>query len=331
MNYRTFFIITLSFFALASCSLLGERSPNAEYSLYTSVPGANVYRSDGKIIGQTPLVLGWTDVEDVIDGRFVSFIVEKSGYFTRVVFFDATDSVNLKIDLAVDKEYLAKRKELVMMEIETVREKNDNLLAQKVLMSEAIASYKKNEEMYLKNMEVLTGRLKESDLQLAQMKDESFNRSIASAKVNVDVATKSVQPEVLAEIVPVTPNKKEVEVDTPRPQDKKVVKESSKSTVTKVVYYPTPQTNALIRELLTVQFLIINNDYKSARDLILRMEQKNPKVAALYTLLAYIETKEGRIPKAQGYLKKSLMIDGKDDMAKRLLEVISSAPSVKRG
>ncbi len=315
---------------LSSCSLIGERSITAEYSLFTSVPGANIYRADGEVVGQTPLMLKWADIKDVADGRFVSFIVEKPGYFTRVVFFDVTDSVNLKIDLEVDRKYKEKRQKMAKKEIIHLQEKNEYLREQTKYLSHSIESFKKQESRFIKNMEILQARLRSSEIQLSDAKKHDgrlpssiFN--VANSKIEppkekhtalASKHTSSYQKEVEYLLLEKKLNQCSLEKS-------KQVSSQKRCPASKVKYFPPPRTNIIIRELLMAQFLIINNDFQKAKELILLLEEKNPNVAALYTLLAYIESTTGNIKKAKRYLRKSLSIDSKDKMAKRMVKMIS--------
>jgi hypothetical protein len=309
----TFLLVTLLFLG-PSCSMFGERSPTAEYSLHTSTPGANVYRSDGKVIGQTPLVLGWKDIEDVIDGRFVSFLVEKPGYYTRVVFFDATDSVNIKIDLDIDKQYREKRKEVSEVENEHLKDKNKFLLEQKELFVQSISDYKSQLQSYQTNMNALQKKLKYSEFKVREAKKDGTKlKSVVPLNLKpTPVIMKSHKEKVVMSCP-------KVEVISQRVESSKIcpkVKTLSK-------FYPKSKTNQIIRELLAAQFLIMNNEFPKARNMILELEKVHPHVGVVYTLLAYIEVKSGNSKKAKRYLRKSLQLDRRDKMAKRMMNMLS--------
>jgi tetratricopeptide (TPR) repeat protein len=325
MKYHLFFIL-FSVFSFEGCSLLSGRSPTSEYSIFTSIPGASVYRADGKSLGQTPLVLGWEDVSDTIDGRFVSFLIEKPGYFTRIIFFDATDSINLKIDLEVDKEFTRRKRKLITLEINNLKEVNGHLLEQKKYLTEAIDNYKQQDIVYQENMNILNTRLESVEAELLSARNEVVNKSKVCKNVN-KVVTSTPKATVLpVQSVSVLRSNLENEIRLKLLRDKSFIKKrinQKRCPAAKVKYFPAPKTNLIIRNLLTAQFLIMNSDFSKAKKVMLKLEEKNPKVAAIYTLLAYIETVSGHVKKAKRYLKKSLAIDKKDKMARRMLEMIS--------
>ncbi len=300
---------------MCSCSLVGERVPNAEYSIFTSVSGANVYRADGKVVGQTPLMLKWEDVADVVDGKFVSFLVEKPGYFTRVVFFDATDSVNLKIDLDVDREYKNKRHELALQQLKDLQEQNAILVEQKNYLKESVDQFKKDQNKYIENMEKMSLELKGREEKLHLMQVDQASRVPASVGPVSDVTYNDQRSQTRDADLQILEYKlKEC-----------TAQKNNKSNSVKITakYFPPPKTNAIIRELLTAQFLIISKKFDQAKKIILDLETKNPEVSSLYTLLAYVEMQNGSIDRAKKYVKKSLAIDGKDSMAMRMREMIS--------
>lgn len=286
------FILTF-FFIFTSCSSLVNRKKTAEYTIFTSLDGAKVYRSDGKDLGETPLVMKWEDVEEVIDGNFVSLIVDKPGYFTRVIFFDASQSVNLKIDLEIDRDYKDKRKNEIQTELSFTRERNQELISINKTYQNDIAQYKKQQEVILNNMSLLA----------AKSEEKTFDPS-------------SLLKELTSKIGSSTPNAVNASINKP-------AKARKTKTVYKKILYPQMKTNSVIRQLLSAQFLIINSNLAKARELVLKIEEKHPRVGALYTLLAYIDSVEGNRARAKKYLKKSLAIDRNDVMAKRMLKIIS--------
>jgi tetratricopeptide (TPR) repeat protein len=323
--YRIMLLVFL-IFTFISCSLIGERTSSAEYTIFTSVEGAKVFRADGKDVGETPLVLNWKDIEDVVDGRFVSFLIEKPGYFTRVVFFDASNSINLKIDLDIDKDYKEKRKSELRTEVKFLIDKNKYLLDQKKYFIETIDNYKKQQVNYDENMELLRSRLSVSSFQKTELKATVpiiAVPNLSSIKYTNLVAVRQIEGHKSElNLLSTQLNQCRVSKSIINKKVKKNIK-PNRCPAARVKYYPAPRTNKIIRELLKAQFLIINNEFKEARLLILNLEEDNPKVAALYTLLAYIENNDGNLVKARRYLKRSLSIDKNDKMAKRMMKMIS--------
>jgi tetratricopeptide (TPR) repeat protein len=295
--------ILLTILTFSSCSLLGEKEIGAEYSIHSSIAGANVYRPDGKIIGQTPLDLAWEDVKDFADGRFVSFIIEKPGYYTRVVFFDASESVNLKIDLNVDKDFKKNRVKIAELKLEHEKVKNSHLKEQNSLLKISLADLKKQLNQYNQNMLRLQARLESANIKIQELHEVTKVGGVNTKVLNLPMKTNFS--------VTRTPACKEVKQR--KCPKVKVLKK----------FYPSKETNEIVRELLTAQMLIINKDYAKAKNYILGIEERYPRVAAVYTLLAYIEINQGNKKKAKFYIDKSLRLDRNDQMAKRMLTLLA--------
>jgi hypothetical protein len=102
-----------------------------KYSIVSSVKGANVYTAKGKLLGQTPLRIEFKDIQDGIDGEFVTLIVEKESYHTRVIFFEAERSVELKIDLRRD-DFFQDNKYQILKSRNSLLTKENSFLKMKV-------------------------------------------------------------------------------------------------------------------------------------------------------------------------------------------------------
>lgn len=317
---------------LSSCSLLGEKELSTEYSIFTSVEGANVSLTDGKSLGQTPIVLGFEQVKDHVDGRFVSFFIEKPGYFTRVIFIDVTKSVNVKIDLGVDKEYALKREKEVITRNKYLEEKHKLFKDQKNFLVDSIENYKKQLSLIQENNRLLEKKLHSAEykVSLYQARDnEELKRLKQKNKVVIkdnekdnigSLITKNLASQFNLEIKKVNQelNLCKKTLSLKQPNGAKVNR--CPSAVKK--YYSSGKNNRIIRELLTAQFLLLNDQDDAAKEVIIKAEKGYPGVSAFYTLLAYIESSQGNTQKAKKYLKKSLSLDRNDQMARRMLQAI---------
>lgn len=319
---------------VSSCSLIGEKELNTEYTIVTSVEGANVSFADGKPAGQTPLILGFEQVKDYVDGRFVSFFIEKPGYFTRVVFIDITRSVNVKVDLDVDKKYSLKREKEIVLRNRYLEDKQKFYEHQKKFLMDAIGNYKKQLELVQENNVLLEKKLKSSDykLSLYRARDDQKlkelkqkNMAIKSDENINGLLGKNLASQFNLEITKA--NKElafcqgQLRLNQKAHHVKVVAPMRCPSSVKR--YYSGPKSNKIIRELLTAQFLLLNNQVQQAKNVILKAEKGFPGVSAFYTLLAYIESSQGNNVKAKSYLKKSLHLDRNDQMAKRMLQAIN--------
>ena len=119
------------FMNLLSCSLYKSMVALPKYSIVSSVKGANVYTAKGKLLGQTPLRIEFKDIQDGVDGEFVTLIVEKESYHTRVIFFEAERSVELKIDLKRD-EFFQDNKYQILKSRNSLLTKENSFLKMKV-------------------------------------------------------------------------------------------------------------------------------------------------------------------------------------------------------
>lgn len=130
---NSIYINLLILFSLTGCSLYKKVVTLPKYSIVTSVKGANVYSSKGKLLGQTPLKFGYKEIQDGIDGEFATLILEKDGYLSRVVFFEAERSVELKIDLKRDEFFQDNKYKLLEGRNELLS--NENLFLKEKLKS----------------------------------------------------------------------------------------------------------------------------------------------------------------------------------------------------
>lgn len=120
-----------------------------KYSLTTSVNGVNVYSAKGDLVGQTPLILKKEDISKALEGDFVTLILEKEGYLSRVVFFEASKSVELKIDLKRDKFFQDNKYMLLQSRNKVLSDENDFLKREN-------DHYKENHKETPKKVKIIT-------------------------------------------------------------------------------------------------------------------------------------------------------------------------------
>lgn len=294
----------------SGCSLFSF-GYKAEYKVETSMVGADVYLSNGVLMGQTPLDLTWESLSEVIDGRFVTIIIKKDGYFTRVVLFDTSDSVNIKIDLKVDKNF----KELMVKEshnrelmlkakIEANESKN------RVISNENQITRIRNEKIQIKNeklqksLDAYHEKYQQllADLEKSESINSNLNVSLKSTKF--DLKSALVRPAIKTQL---------------NCTEKKTAKVKARRCPASIVkYYPNKRMNGVITDLLGIQFLIINGKLNEAKKKILKVEEKHPQVAALYTLLAYVEMQSNKFTEARKHIRRSLVLNKHDKMANRM-------------
>ena len=142
-------ILLLSLISLSGCSLYKDMVSLPKYRLSTSVKGANVYNSKGRLLGQTPMILAYKDIKDSLDGEFVTLILEKESYLSRVVFFESERSVELKIDLKRDEFFENNRYRLLEGRYELASKEN-LFLKEKIKSTEDILDKRKVESVEVK-------------------------------------------------------------------------------------------------------------------------------------------------------------------------------------
>ncbi len=277
---------------LTSCALFNE--VNNEYTIRSSKVGARVFSQSGKLLGNTPIHLGFEEIKDAIDGKFATLVIQKEGYNTRVLMFDISDSVNVKIDLEIDKNYSTAINDGLYKVITKLEKDNEKLFQQNIKLTQEVSHTQGRSSTYqeqIRKLQMQESLLLEKIKGLTQLGKISSKQPLSVSRVPASMPVKS----------PVC-----------------------KDTVIKRVPYKSKDLDQVISKVLGVQFMIIKGDYKTAKKEILTLEEKYPRFSTIYTLLGYVEMQERNFPKAYRYLKKSLRLNKDDQMAKRLMVMVDS-------
>lgn len=139
-------VLLCIFISFSSCSIFKSWQKPKSYEIRTSVKGTNVYNIKGKLLGQTPLLLKFEDVENHVEDEYVSLILEKDGYLSRVVFFDTGRNLNLRVDMKRDKFFQNNKYRLLKEHNNLLLLKNDFLRSQlEVVNQKSSKDFKKTE------------------------------------------------------------------------------------------------------------------------------------------------------------------------------------------
>lgn len=276
-----------------------------EYFVKTSVPGVNIYRTDGKNIGLTPLLVTHEMVKDQIDGYFLTLLLTKEGYNDRIVMFDTRESVSLNVDMYFDKDLktgqydiMLEKNKLLKAQIEqlemklgqqssTMQEQNKLILElRRDLIAESMKDQKSSKLHQTKGLE------KTHHTRGRDVKKKKLTRSIASIS----------------------------KAFTASSQNNVSIKKHN-SLMRKYQKLRDSQ-NELTQKILEVQYLILSQKYQQAKKELYSLEQKYGHIASLYTMLAYVEMKTHDYKMAKKFLNKSLSLNKKDKTALRMMEMI---------
>ncbi|MFT6630499.1 MAG: hypothetical protein ACJAS4_000437 [Bacteriovoracaceae bacterium] len=255
-----------------------------KYSIVSSVKGANVYTAKGKLLGQTPLRIEFKDIQDGVDGEFVTLIVEKESYHTRVIFFEAERSVELKIDLKRD-EFFQDNKYQIMKSRNSLLAKENSFLKMKIDSSN---------ELMLRHVN----------------KDKEI---VAKAPENT-----IVRPEIEKTLKSSSKKK----IFKKKKLKKKIVrnKKVPKGYLSKRNGNLRPE---LINEFLLVQSLINKRKFDQAKHDLYEIDKKNPNLTTTLNLLTYIELESGNYNLAQVLLDRTISLGKKDTMTDRLVTLLN--------
>jgi hypothetical protein len=272
------------FMNLLSCSLYKSMVALPKYSIVSSVKGANVYTAKGKLLGQTPLRIEFKDIQDGVDGEFVTLIVEKESYHTRVIFFEAERSVELKIDLKRD-EFFQDNKYQIMKSRNSLLAKENSFLKMKIDSSN---------ELMLRHVN----------------KDKEI---VAKAPENT-----IVRPEIEKTLKSSSKKK----IFKKKKLKKKIVrnKKVPKGYLSKRNGNLRPE---LINEFLLVQSLINKRKFDQAKHDLYEIDKKNPNLTTTLNLLTYIELESGNYNLAQVLLDRTISLGKKDTMTDRLVTLLN--------
>lgn len=139
-------VLLCIFISFSSCSIFKSWQKPKSYEIRTSVKGTNVYNIKGKLLGQTPLLLKFEDVQSHVEDEYVSLILEKDGYLSRVVFFDTGRNLNLRVDMKRDKFFQNNKYRLLKEHNNLLLLKNDFLRSQlEVVNQKSSKDFKKTE------------------------------------------------------------------------------------------------------------------------------------------------------------------------------------------
>lgn len=139
-------VLLCIFISFSSCSIFKSWQKPKSYEIRTSVKGTNVYNIKGKLLGQTPLLLKFEDVQNHVEDEYVSLILEKDGYLSRVVFFDTGRNLNLRVDMKRDKFFQNNKYRLLKEHNNLLLLKNDFLRSQlEVVNQKSSKDFKKTE------------------------------------------------------------------------------------------------------------------------------------------------------------------------------------------
>lgn len=269
----TFALLLLMTFT-SGCALIWPKMNQAEYRIETSMLGAEVYLANGKLIGETPLDTTFEQLSEVIDGRFATIIIKKDGYHTRVVLFDITDSVNIKIDLSIDKEFktlmvsdTVKREVMLRDKVKNLEERLRILKHESKIKKERNDKLSKIVEEYHKKYETIL-----AEIDKVSASNRKLSRDLASTEAEVE-KTKLTVPRPLLNVPGVEVSDTN-QLSCPETV-KTVVKYKDKKCPKAIVkHYPLKRMNVIITDLLGIQFLIINGKLAEAKKQILELEEK---------------------------------------------------------
>jgi hypothetical protein len=279
------------FMNLLSCSLYKSMVALPKYSIVSSVKGANVYTAKGKLLGQTPLRIEFKDIQDGVDGEFVTLIVEKESYHTRVIFFEAERSVELKIDLKRD-EFFQDNKYQIMKSRNSLLAKENSFLKMKIDSSN---------ELMLRHVNKLEDKKEDKKI-------------VAKAPENTIVKSE---------------NEKTLQSSSQKKVFKKKKNRSKKVSRNKKVpkgYFSKRNGNLrpeLINEFLLVQSLINKRKFDQAKHDLYEIDKKNPNLTTTLNLLTYIELESGNYNLAQVLLDRTISLGKKDTMTDRLVTLLN--------
>ncbi len=98
------------------------------------------------------------------------------------------------------------------------------------------------------------------------------------------------------------------------------LKEQSASTFSNdILLQYSKQTNEMIREILSIQGLIVASEWALADERLNGFEKKFSNIAAALVLRANVEINRGQVPRALEYLKRARSIDPDDTYISRLI------------
>lgn len=296
--------LIVPFLLMTSCALFTE--VNNEYTIRASKNGAKVFSKSGKLLGTTPAHLSFEQIKNTIDGKFATLLVQKEGYNSRVIMFDITDSVNVSIDLEVDKTYSTNIRDGLYVMIEKLEKANSKL-------------QQKNTEL-IKMISHADGKSTALEEKVQLLKNQE-NILLERIKNMITYQDKLKNVKFLTDVEPVV-KPKSYSMTYKNLCREKIINKTCPKTRIRKVNYSTKQMDSIISKLLRVQFMLIRGEFSEARENILSIEEMHPNIATVYTLLAYIEMQSRDYAKAKKYLSQSLKLNKNDSMAKRMLAVL---------